>query len=55
VFDPKVYRDKATFDEPHQYAVGTQYVFVNGKLAVERGEFTKTLAGRVLRHSTGRK
>lgn len=50
VFDPMVYRDKATFDEPHQYAVGARYVFVNGKLAVDGGEFTKTLAGRALRH-----
>lgn len=51
VFDPKVYRDKATFDEPHQYSVGTQYVFVNGQLAVEKGKFTETLAGKVLRHA----
>jgi N-acyl-D-aspartate/D-glutamate deacylase len=51
VFDPKVYRDKATFDEPHQYAVGARYVFVNGKFAVDGGEFTKTLAGKALRHS----
>src|SRR6266496_3159099 len=29
VFDPKTYRDKATFDQPHQYAVGARYVFVN--------------------------
>jgi N-acyl-D-aspartate/D-glutamate deacylase len=50
VFDPKVYRDKATFDDPHQYAVGARYVFVNGKLAVEEGKLTETLAGRVLRH-----
>lgn len=51
VFDPKTYRDKATFDQPHQYAVGARYVFVNGKLAVEDGKFTKALAGTVLRHA----
>ncbi len=51
VFDPKVYRDKATFAEPHQYAVGARYVFVNGKLAVDGGEFTKTMAGKALRHA----
>jgi N-acyl-D-aspartate/D-glutamate deacylase len=51
VFDPKSYRDKATFDQPHQYAVGVRYVFVNGKMAVDDGKFTGTLAGKALRHS----
>jgi N-acyl-D-aspartate/D-glutamate deacylase len=52
VFDPKTFRDKATFDQPHQYSTGVVYLFVNGTLAIERGTFTDKLAGRVLRHST---
>jgi len=51
VFDPNSFRDRATFDQPHQYATGVVYLFVNGKPAIERGRFTGTLAGRVLRHS----
>ena len=50
VFDPKTYRDKATFDQPHQYATGVQYLLVNGTLVIDRGRFTEKLAGRVLRH-----
>jgi N-acyl-D-aspartate/D-glutamate deacylase len=50
VFDPAEFRDVATFDNPHQYARGMRYVWVNGKLAIDAGEFTDTLAGRPLRH-----
>jgi N-acyl-D-aspartate/D-glutamate deacylase len=52
VFDPKTYRDRATFDQPHQYASGVRYVFVNGRAAVDDGRFTGTLAGRVLRYES---
>jgi N-acyl-D-aspartate/D-glutamate deacylase len=52
VFDPKTYRDTATFEKPHQYATGVQYVFVNGALAVDNGKFTDTLAGKALRHTS---
>ena len=52
VFDPKTYIDAATFDDPHQYAQGTRYVFVNGQPAVFQGVPTGTLAGRALRHPT---
>lgn len=51
VFDPKTLRDRATFDMPHVYAKGVEYLFVNGKLAIEKGMFTDTLAGKVLRHT----
>jgi N-acyl-D-aspartate/D-glutamate deacylase len=52
VFDPKTYRDKATFEKPHQYAVGTRYVFVNGVLAIDDGKYTDALAGKALRHAS---
>ena len=50
VIDPKTFRDKATYDSPHQYATGVRYLFVNGKLAIEDGKGSDMLAGKVLRH-----
>ena len=50
VFDPEKFRDVATFDKPHQYTPGVKYLFVNGKLVIDDGTFTKALAGKVLRH-----
>jgi N-acyl-D-amino-acid deacylase len=50
VFDPKTFRDKATYEQPHQYATGVHFLFVNGRLAIEDGESTEALPGRVLRY-----
>jgi dihydroorotase/N-acyl-D-amino-acid deacylase len=50
IFDPSTVADKATFDTPHQYPMGIDYVIVNGKLAVDAGVFTHIRPGRVLRH-----
>jgi N-acyl-D-aspartate/D-glutamate deacylase len=50
IFDPKTFRDTATFDKPHQYAPGVCYLFVNGKLAIDEGKHMGLLAGKVLRH-----
>lgn len=50
VFDPATYRDAATFDQPHQYATGVKWVFVNGRPIVADGRFDPAvLAGRVIR------
>jgi N-acyl-D-amino-acid deacylase len=49
VFDADKVKDMATYKTPHQNSVGIEYVFVNGKLAVEHGEMTGELAGKVLR------
>src|SRR5262245_39231853 len=37
-FDPKTYRDTATFDKPHQYAKGVKWLLVKGKTATEEGK-----------------
>lgn len=50
VFDPTEYIDQATFDDPHRYASGTRFVFVNGTPAVHDGIPTGALAGRSLKH-----
>jgi N-acyl-D-amino-acid deacylase len=49
VFDPATVADRATFDDPHQYAVGVRDVVVNGKLALREGEFAGSYPGRALR------
>lgn len=48
VFDPERVEDRATFDEPHRFPVGIEWVFVNGEVVVERGEHTGATPGRVL-------
>lgn len=50
VFDPKSYRDTATYDLPHQYARGVRWVFVNGVATIEEGKYTGVLAGKAMRH-----
>lgn len=52
VLDPKTYRDQATFDQPHQYATGVQYLFVNGVLTIDQAKYTGVRAGKVLRHGS---
>jgi N-acyl-D-amino-acid deacylase len=49
VFDPATVADRATFEKPHQYAVGVQHVFVNGVQVLKAGEHTGALPGRALR------
>jgi N-acyl-D-amino-acid deacylase len=49
IFDPTSIIDKATFEDPHQYAVGINAVLVNGVLVVENGLHNGNKPGRVLR------
>lgn len=48
IFDPVKVIDKATYQDPHQYPEGIEYVLVNGKVVVEKGNHTGILAGKVL-------
>jgi len=48
LLDANTVADRATFTDPHQYPDGIPYVIVNGEIAVEEGEHTAALAGRVL-------
>jgi N-acyl-D-amino-acid deacylase len=49
VFDPDHIVDRATFEQPHQFAEGIHLALVNGEIAFENGEPTAARAGRVLR------
>src|SRR5438067_5755397 len=48
VFDPAIIADRATFEKPHQYAVGMKHVFVNGVQVLKEGEHTGAKPGRAL-------
>ncbi len=48
LFDPATVADKATFLDPHQYAVGVTHVWVNGIPVLADGKMTGKLPGRVL-------
>ena len=48
IFDPNTIADKATFEKPHQFAVGVRDVFVNGTQLLKNGEHTGKFSGRAL-------
>ena len=48
VFDPATIADRATFAQPHQYAVGMKHIFVNGVQVLKEGEHTGAKPGRAL-------
>ncbi|MBL8829255.1 MAG: amidohydrolase family protein [Planctomycetaceae bacterium] len=49
VFDPKTFRDQATFDDPFRYSTGVRHAFVAGVRAIHEGVPTGALAGKALR------
>ncbi len=49
VFDPETITDRATYEQPHQYAAGVRWVIVNGILELEGDEHTDQGPGQVLR------
>ena len=49
LFDPATVADRATYDEPTLLATGVEWVFVNGRPGVARGDVVARNLGRVLR------
>jgi N-acyl-D-aspartate/D-glutamate deacylase len=49
VFDPATIEDSATYERPHQFPKGIDYVLVGGQIAVDRGTVTSARAGKILR------
>ncbi len=49
IFDPKSITDLATFEKPHQLALGMHHVLVNGTIVLKDGEHTGATPGRVIR------
>jgi N-acyl-D-amino-acid deacylase len=50
LFDPAKVQDKATYQAPHAYSAGFDFVIVNGVTTVEDGQLTNARGGRALRH-----
>lgn len=48
IIDPATVRDRATYEQPHQYAEGVTDVIVNGRIALSRNGVSTTRWGRVL-------
>ena len=48
VFDADTIADKATFEDPHQYAVGIRHVVINGAPVIRAGALTGAMPGRPL-------
>ncbi len=48
IFDADEIIDKATFEEPHQYAIGIKFVLVNGQVVVEQGRHTGRRPGKII-------
>ncbi len=49
IFDPETVIDKATYEDPHQYSEGIDYVLVNGEVVVDQGRITDARPGMVVR------
>ena len=49
LFDPERVEDRASFEDPHQYAAGFELVLVNGVAVVDDEKLTGRRPGRVLR------
>lgn len=50
VFNPETVIDNATFEDPHQFPSGIEYVIVNGELTIRNGKHTGAKAGTMLSH-----
>ena len=48
VFNPRTIADKATYENPYQYAIGVDYVIVNGKVVIDQGKHTGARPGAIL-------
>jgi N-acyl-D-aspartate/D-glutamate deacylase len=48
IFDPTRVIDRATFEQPRQYATGIEYVIVNGTVVIDRGRHTHARPGQIL-------
>jgi N-acyl-D-amino-acid deacylase len=51
IFNPETVIDQSTYQKPHAFSTGFEFVVVNGKLTIENGKHTGVKNGVALRHS----
>jgi N-acyl-D-amino-acid deacylase len=51
IFNEKEVQDLSTFEKPHAYSKGFNYVIVNGAVVVENGNHIGTRSGKALRNT----
>ncbi len=49
IFDPQKVQDIASFEQPHAYSEGLDYVIVNGKVSIKEGKYLSSRSGQVLK------
>jgi N-acyl-D-amino-acid deacylase len=49
IFDPETVMDASTYEQPHQFSKGFQYVLVNGQITIDNGVHIGTRAGIAIR------
>ena len=53
IFDKNL-KDQASFNEPQKPPVGIDYVFVNGGLSIDKGQYTKLNYGKYIKRQNAR-
>jgi N-acyl-D-amino-acid deacylase len=51
IFDSETILDRATYEDPHQFPMGIDYVIVNGEIVIKEGNHTGKRPGMVLQHT----
>jgi N-acyl-D-aspartate/D-glutamate deacylase len=51
IFDENTIQDLSVYESPHQYTKGIEYVFVNGKMVIEKGKHTGVKSGSSIKHN----
>jgi len=49
VFNPEKIKDLSSYESPLRYPIGIEYVIINGKIVLEKGNHSNALAGKVIR------
>jgi N-acyl-D-amino-acid deacylase len=52
IFDSETVNDQSTYERPHAYSTGIQYVIVNGKLTLKLMQYTGVRNGKILHGPT---